>query len=418
MTDFGENFEQKRAVVSNSKRILVLAGAGSGKTKVLTRRFIHLVKNKSVKEEDILAITFTKNAAKEMRERIAPTLDVKEESLRKNVRTFHSFCMSILRQNEQFDLITEKDQKELVERIISNLSKDEEIANSIYAYIKDNILEKMRAKDRQDNTYSSFKDKPEHNGIKKQIKTESGIYVKSKSERDIANFLTSLGLEWKYEPEVKWGDGPFKPDFLIEDQVYLEHWCYNDKTPEITGIDKKKYLKNRKWKENQFKKHKKVLISVEENEMLDLLKLQIKLKDIIENLLKRELQKKDILELLELSPVYRKSYDHFVEEIIEIINLAKSELLDVKDVESRVKNQKKEKIISFYEVLIPVMGAYEDITKTSEFGKKDFNDLMKDAVNLLKNNKERREYYQNKVKYLLVDEFQDVSFGQVELLKL
>src|SRR3990167_5906986 len=62
LQDLNDNFEQKRAVVSDSKRILVLAGAGSGKTKVLTKRFIHLIKNKGIPKEKIMALTFTKAA--------------------------------------------------------------------------------------------------------------------------------------------------------------------------------------------------------------------------------------------------------------------------------------------------------------------------------------------------------------------
>lgn len=417
LKDFGDNFEQKRAVVSNNNRILVLAGAGSGKTKVLTRRFVHLVKNKGIKEEDIFAVTFTKNAKEEMIERIAFPLGVRKEKLNEQIKTFHGLCWSILGHNEQFKLITESEQKKIIEDIISNFRNDEEIMNNLYDYIKDNILDKMIEKDIEDPKQTRFKDKPNHNVIK-EIYTQTRIPVKSKSERDLADFLTALGLEWEYEKEVDWSDKPFKPDFTIEGGIYLEHWCYNDDSREIEGIDKKAYLKHRRWKEEQFRKHKKILISVEESEMVDLLKLQIKLQEKLESLLQRELKKKEILELLQLSPIYKRAYDKFVDEIIEIINLAKSELINLEEIKEKVKKQKKEKIKNFYSVLIPVMQNYEETLKTTDFGMKDFNDLIKDTVSLLKTNKSRREYYQKRIKYLLVDEFQDVSFGEVELIKL
>jgi DNA helicase-4 len=417
LKDLVDNLEQKRAVVSDSNRILVLAGAGSGKTKVLTKRFVHLVKNKKVKEEDILAVTFTRNAKDEMIERVSSSLDIKKENLRNKIKTFHGLCWAILGQNEQFKLVTESEQKKIIEEIISGFRGDEEIMDNLYDYIKDNILDKMREKDLQDTKQVIFKDKP-NNNIIKEVFTQTRIPVKSKSERDLADFLTALGLKWEYETEVGWADKPFKPDFIIEGDIYLEHWCYNDQSTEIRGIDKKAYLKHRRWKENQFKKYKKILISVEESEMVDLLKLQIKLRDKLETLLKRELEKKEILELLQLSPIYKRAYDKFIDEVIEIINLAKSELIEVDEIKERIKKQKKEKIKNFYAVLIPVMEKYEHRLKTTEFGMKDFNDLIKDTVNLLKSDKSRREYYQRRIKYLLVDEFQDVSFGEVELIKL
>ena len=62
----GLNNKQLEAVVSNAKRILVLAGAGSGKTKTVISKLLYLVAEKGVKSSSILAITFTKNAANEM----------------------------------------------------------------------------------------------------------------------------------------------------------------------------------------------------------------------------------------------------------------------------------------------------------------------------------------------------------------
>ncbi len=417
LAGFGDNHEQKRAVVSDSNRILVLAGAGSGKTRVLTERFIHLVKNKGVPKERILAVTFTKAATKEMQERIAKSLEIKADSLKPQVRTFHSFCFSVLKQNEQFDLITEKDQEEIVRNILVELSKDEEVMESLYNYIKDNLVEKIIKKEDGCQREPRFKGKPNHFGEKK-IKTMSGMLVRSKSERDIANFLTALGVNWEYEKPTDWADAEFFPDFTIGDDIYIEHWAYNKNTPEFNQINKKKYLEHRQWKEAQFKKHKKVLISIEESEMLDLKKLQNRIKVQIEGLLNRDLQEKTLLETLEISPTYKKALEKFIDEILEIINLAKSSLLSIEQVKDAVKDEKKEKVVNFYGVLLPVMERYELYLKQKDFGKKDFNDLVKNTIELLKNNPSRKDYYSDKMDYLLVDEFQDVSLGEVELLKL
>jgi superfamily I DNA/RNA helicase len=69
------NEQQREAVVSEEKRLLVLAGAGSGKTKTLLQKIIYLIEEKGVSPLDILAITFTKNAANEMIDRLILVAD-------------------------------------------------------------------------------------------------------------------------------------------------------------------------------------------------------------------------------------------------------------------------------------------------------------------------------------------------------
>ena len=95
----GLNPQQQAAVVHQGSPLLIVAGAGSGKTAVLTRRIAHLLQNRSVTPWQILAITFTNKAAAEMRERVAAL--VGPEAERMWVATFHSVCVRILRQQAQ-----------------------------------------------------------------------------------------------------------------------------------------------------------------------------------------------------------------------------------------------------------------------------------------------------------------------------
>ncbi|MBE3137476.1 MAG: ATP-dependent helicase [Thermoplasmata archaeon] len=418
LKDLGNNYEQKRTVVSEFNRILVLAGAGSGKTKVLTKRFIHLVKNKNVPIHDILAVTFTREARNEMVKRISKSLDKDEELVKRYVRTFHSFALSILKQNEEFDIISESKQRDIIIGILEDLQVNEEISNSINRYITENVIDVVKDQDNKSGREYQIKPKPDDLCFgKNNIKTNAGIPVRSKSERDLANYLTFLGLKWEYEQELTWADNPFKPDFTIEDEFYLEHWCYNENTPEFNQINKKKYLENRRWKENQYKKHNKILFSTEEIEMKDLLKLQLRMKKELELVLGKKLPLCHQSDLPKISLQYSKANEHFIDEIIEIINLAKSRFFTVEDIKEKIKNQQKEKVIDFYNVLIPVMEKYNEYLKRKDLGKKDFNDLIQNAVQLLRTNQLRREYYQSRIKYLLVDEFQDVSYGEIELLR-
>ena len=111
------NDEQKRAVVSMNKYIRVNAGAGSGKTRVLTSKIAYLINEFGISENAILAITFTNKVAKEMKERVSKMLD--KETTTATISTYHSFCARVLREdipsldekyNRNFTIIDDEDQ--------------------------------------------------------------------------------------------------------------------------------------------------------------------------------------------------------------------------------------------------------------------------------------------------------------------
>jgi len=123
------NQEQRSAVLNTEGPTLVVAGAGSGKTKVLTSRLAHIVKEKKAWPNQILCVTFTNKAAKEMRDRVLKNLDGKLSSL-SWLGTFHAISVKFLRRHAEaiglksnFTILDTDDQKKL----IRNISKAENI---------------------------------------------------------------------------------------------------------------------------------------------------------------------------------------------------------------------------------------------------------------------------------------------------
>ena len=117
------NPAQEKAVKTVHGRVLVLAGAGSGKTRVIVHRIAHLIQAHHVAPEHIVGLTFTNKAASEMRQRLEALIGPKQVLL----ATFHSFCMQILRKEidklgytRDFSLYDERD----LERIIQQLAKE------------------------------------------------------------------------------------------------------------------------------------------------------------------------------------------------------------------------------------------------------------------------------------------------------
>ena len=123
------NEEQRSAVLNTEGPTLVVAGAGSGKTKVLTSRLAHIVKEKKAWPNQILCVTFTNKAAKEMRDRVLKNLGGKLSAL-SWLGTFHAISVKFLRRHAEavglksnFTILDTDDQKKL----IRNISKAENI---------------------------------------------------------------------------------------------------------------------------------------------------------------------------------------------------------------------------------------------------------------------------------------------------
>jgi DNA helicase-2/ATP-dependent DNA helicase PcrA len=132
------NTQQRAAVEQTEGPLLILAGAGSGKTRVITYRIAYLIEARGVPPENILAVTFTNKAAEQMKERVAKLLGGRVE-LRAgapHVSTFHSFCVSVLRRHidhlgysRDFSIYDEDDQQRVMKTCIQELGLEEQVSS-------------------------------------------------------------------------------------------------------------------------------------------------------------------------------------------------------------------------------------------------------------------------------------------------
>ena len=127
------NNEQKEAVINTEGPMLILAGAGSGKTKVLTTKIAYLIKNNNVDPYNILAITFTNKAANEMKTRVNNLIDSTSDM---QISTFHSFGLSIIKKHyklldlkSNFTIIDSDDSLLTVKKILKEMNLDPKYYN-------------------------------------------------------------------------------------------------------------------------------------------------------------------------------------------------------------------------------------------------------------------------------------------------
>jgi DNA helicase-2/ATP-dependent DNA helicase PcrA len=133
----GLNPQQREAVETTEGPVLILAGAGSGKTRVITNRIAHLIATKKVPGSAVLAVTFTNKAAAEMRARVSSNLEGLEFSSMPLVSTFHSFCVRLLRRDGKnlarirpnftptFTIYDDEDQLQIVKAAYKRMGLDE-----------------------------------------------------------------------------------------------------------------------------------------------------------------------------------------------------------------------------------------------------------------------------------------------------
>lgn len=437
----GLNENQKKAVLSDSKRLLVLAGAGSGKTKTLLQKMIYLLNEKGVNAGHILAVTFTKNAANEMVDRLIMSADTsgeyaqiltdktkpqqEKDSARYEYRqkykwigkltlkTIHSLCFEIMRNfgvnefDNRFRVIgktknlegpytsyaTNETSTEIFHKLIKEKCTDPEYLLSLKRYVLDYIVAKVHVK----KSYAT------HREDGKYYIALNGVRVRSKSEQYIANWLYRHGIRFQYEPQVEFKDFPFHPDFYIpEANLYIEH--VSDRSYPTEG------------KEGQFKMADKILAKTYEKDANDTKRFNAVLDRIVKNRLPAHYHYTVAISFEEEFKSYHKDVKKFLQQTEKVLDMIKVENLSTQEVLDQALEDPHERVRDFYKLAMPLIEAYMEYCTNKSY--LDFNDMITKTISLFKNRREIADKYREKFKHILVDEFQDVNNLQVELIKL
>ena len=185
------NDEQKKALYETEGVVLVTAGAGSGKTRLLTHRICHLILDKHISPYNILAITFTNKATNEMRERVLSMCDCNIW-----ISTFHSMCVRILRQEievlgdytRNFTIISETDRDKILKEIIKTLNLDEEDLEKKLKEEKNKEIIEFYEEE-----IKNYKEQKEKDFFEKLVKHLDNIKNKGQEAEEYFNYLMQFG---------------------------------------------------------------------------------------------------------------------------------------------------------------------------------------------------------------------------------
>ncbi len=435
------NNKQIEAVVSDSKRTLVLAGAGSGKTKTLLQKILYLIEEKGVNPANILAITFTKNAANEMLDRLiiaadktneyATFISNKKHSKRQidekrfffkrkfswinnlTIKTFHSLCYSILRNygvnefDNRFKIVTDKKNTaeefekysaretapDILNKLLIKQCESKDYLLSLKRYLLDYMVDRIHHEPH----------KGYHPRDGKFYTCLNGCKVRSKSEQYIADWLYRHNIKFVYEPRVNFSDFSFHPDFFIpEANVYIEH--VSDRSYPMQD------------KEKQFRKANKLLVKTYEKQTKNTAMFNLALERIVKNRLPADYHYNSALSFEEEFSAHHNDIYQFLREVMQVIDMVKVENIPLEKVYHDSQQDQHERVRNFYRIALPLVKAYSDYCTNKSY--LDFNDMINKTIDLFHHRPEIAEKFQQQYKTILVDEFQDVNNLQVDLLKL
>lgn len=410
--------EQRRAIVDDSERSLVIASAGSGKTSTILGKYAYLIKSGLASKEEILVLAFNRPVVEEIKLKIQDLVNIDAE-----VETFHSIGNAILKEAGKpttLSKLSEEDKEGIlttqnVEMLITMARKEmPDIDFSILEFRAlcphHDIEEFVDNEEEYNQAINSFPYKRDEFRVGEadrhlKLPTIDGkTWVRSQQELLIANSLIMNGINFEYERRYPNSlDSEYHPDFYYPDlDLWHEHFAINRKGESPF----KGYKEEMQWKKEFHKSENNTILytysyEYEEDKILD--KIYNHLEQL--GLSKKPIDKSIIEENL------KKYYsDDTYQFIRNSIKLSKTNNLSPEQVEDKYLNlQNQFRANKFKKFFIPIYRCYQQYLEENK--EIDFEDMLNLGRKSLK-----ETTLNNKYKYILVDEFQDLSFCRGELL--
>ncbi|MBD3187443.1 AAA family ATPase [Candidatus Bathyarchaeota archaeon] len=414
---------QRLAVIRDDRHNLVVAGAGSGKTSVLTTRIAYLIRRKdAIQPERILALAYTRVAAKEMEERLK-----RDFSTDIAISTFHSLGYRIISEElgNRPSLLFDGNQKkrdDLVKQLVSDTLGEPIWKLAFIKYMAYSEIEEPEP--------ASFDDKQLYFKYmaNKRYTTLDGIEVKSLAEREIGNFLFVHGIQYEYEMKVDWVENgnawgnqevmvkTYHPDFYIPTHdLYIEHWGLNRRmeVPSWFSKSSEEYKAQRNWKLDQFSKNQKKLIETweyEHQEGILLESLQTRLEMAVPGIEIKPLNPDRLVSMVHDIGEKQRDFNTLVDAFI---STAKANFLMVEDIRSRIASGDfTRRQVDFGTIACEVYRRYQQFLKQRD--EIDFDDMIIKATKFVLQNPGK---YESMYDHVLVDEFQDISYQRMQLIR-
>lgn len=434
--------QQRTAVITDEDRILVLAGAGSGKTLTIAAKVKYLCEIKKVDPTDILLISFTRKSAQEMTDRIQKKLGINAEAT-----TFHKLGLDIIKNADGYRPEVSDDdglsrfvhnffEKELLKYpdLIKSLTEyftyyleipdrleDCSSLGELYEEEKTADLETLKSKYERE---SFIRDK---SAEKAQVFTTlNNEKVKSLEETKIANYLFMHGVNYEYERLYPHESADplrkaYRPDFYLTDyDIYLEHFGISkDYTvPWLSPVEEKKYLDSIRWKREFHAENNTKLIetySYYSSEGVLLKKLE---ELLLANGIK--FKNRDFTDVF--NTVYASKSNKYFSEFIKLcctfITLFKSNNYKIDEIETLRHNYftKEDNVFLcertslFLNIIKTLLLEYQSYLSANKAI--DFSDMINNAADKVVLGCDIPHY-----QYIIVDEYQDISKSRFNFLK-
>ena len=345
-------YQQRLSVVTDEDATLVLAGAGSGKTSVITTKAIYLIKEKIREPQEIILITFGNKAAKELRERIQKKCQVPIKAL-----TFHALGNSILKEVESSPPTPAKHADDPIKfrKLIQNILMEDVIEQPGMESILRKWFEEFYIPYKSEWDFESLNEYynylssiNRYNKSGNDLRTIKGDKVRSYEELLIANWLFLNDIDYEYEPDYEFKTSPhnitYRPDFkLLESGIYIEHFgvrkkVQNGKETLITApyINQEQYLEQMDWKRTVHKENETKLIETYSYEQSEGVLLSNLTKKLDQYVTPRPIPIKKMFEKLnELGTI-----DQFSEILATFLRLYKSSSLTISECKEKIKTDK------------------------------------------------------------------------------